>query len=133
MAVEFMRPLAGRRIFLGGHSYGGRQSSMLAATQPGLVNGLLLLSYPLHPPKRPAEMRTAHFSSLQTPSLFVSGSRDGFGTTEELTDALQLIPVRTELKNIPSTGHELLSKSNAQDLPQTILQTFQSFFEFHPS
>src|SRR5260370_26572825 len=49
------------RVFLGGHSYGGRQASMLAASEPGLVNGLLLLSYPLHPPRRPDELRTAHF------------------------------------------------------------------------
>ena len=127
-AVDALRPLALGRIFLGAHSYGGRQSSMLAAAQPGLVDGLLLLSYPLHPPQRPTEMRTAHFPSLQTPSLFVSGSRDGFGTSEELADALKLIPARTQHVVVPSAGHELLSKRNAQDLPQNILQYFQSFF-----
>ncbi len=68
-AVACMRRLAPGRIFLGGHSYGGRQSSMLAASEPGLVERLLLLSYPLHPPRRPEELRTAHFPSLQTPAL----------------------------------------------------------------
>src|SRR5579885_3694115 len=52
-AVGSLRSLTAGHICLGGHSYGGRQSSMLAAAQPGLVDGLLLLSYPLHPPQRP--------------------------------------------------------------------------------
>src|SRR5262245_39533620 len=66
------------RIYLGGHSYGGRQASMLAADQPQLVAGLLLLSYPLHPPRKPAELRTAHFPQLNSSVLFVHGSRDPF-------------------------------------------------------
>ncbi|MEO8129977.1 MAG: alpha/beta fold hydrolase, partial [Bryobacteraceae bacterium] len=57
-------------VFLGGHSYGGRQSTMLAAEQPTVADGLLLLSYPLHPPKKPQELRTAHFPQLRTKALF---------------------------------------------------------------
>ena len=79
-AVEAMRRKSAGRIYLGGHSYGGRQASMLAAAVPGLVERLLLLSYPLHPPKRLDQMRTAHLPSLQTPAMFVSGERDGFGS-----------------------------------------------------
>src|SRR5271154_2261926 len=86
-AVESMRRHFSGRVFLGGHSYGGRQASMLAAAEPGLVERLLLLSYPLHPPQRPAELRTAHFPNLQTPALFVIGSRDGFATIPEMTEA----------------------------------------------
>jgi predicted alpha/beta-hydrolase family hydrolase len=71
-AVAAMRRETSGRIFLGGHSYGGRQASMLAAATPGLVERLLLLSYPLHPPKRLEQMRTGHFPSLETPALFVS-------------------------------------------------------------
>src|SRR3984885_697811 len=63
-AVTSMRQVTKGKIFLGGHSYGGRQASILAANEPGLVERLLLLSYPLHPPKRPAELRTKHFSYL---------------------------------------------------------------------
>ncbi len=66
------------RVFLGGHSYGGRQASMLAAEAPAIADALLLLSYPLHPPRRPDEPRTAHFPSLRTPALFVHGTRDQF-------------------------------------------------------
>ena len=72
------------KLFLGGHSYGGRQSSMLCAQEPGLAAGLLLLSYPLHPPRRPEQQRTQHLPDLRTPALFVHGTRDPFGTIEEL-------------------------------------------------
>jgi hypothetical protein len=115
------------RIFLGGHSYGGRQASMLAAAEPGLVDALLLLSYPLHPPRRPEQLRTQHFPQLQTPALFVSGVRDGFGSVAEMEAALKLIPARTELMSIPSAGHELLSKRNRDELPTQTAEAFLSF------
>jgi len=126
-AVASMRPHTSGRMFLGGHSYGGRQSSMLCAAEPGLVDCLLLLSYPLHPPKRPAELRTAHFPTLKTPALFVSGTRDGFGTADELAAALQLIPARTELLPIPSAGHELMTTNNRNELPKLVVEAFRSF------
>src|ERR1700722_9191331 len=72
-AVRSMRSHRFGNVFLGGHSYGGRQASMVAATEPGLVDRLLLLSYPLHPPKKPSEMRTGHFGNLRTPAFFVHG------------------------------------------------------------
>jgi predicted alpha/beta-hydrolase family hydrolase len=126
-AVASVRGQTSGRVFLGGHSYGGRQSSLLAADQPGLVGALLLLSYPLHPPQRPLELRTAHFPHLQTPALFVSGARDGFGSTEELVAALKAIPAPTELLTVPSAGHELLNKGNHDELPEKIVAAFQSF------
>ena len=66
-AAEAIRRLAGGRVFGGGHSYGGRQTAMLAAEKPDLFAGLLLLSYPLHPPGRPDRMRTAFFPGLRAP------------------------------------------------------------------
>lgn len=101
---------------------------MLAASEPGLVEGLLLLSYPLHPPQRPSELRTAHFAHLQTPALFVSGSRDGFGTVAELEAALKLISTRTELLIVEGAGHELMTKRNRDELPQSVTDSFSSFF-----
>ena len=92
-AFAALRKLATGRMFLGGHSYGGRQSSMLCAEQPELVDGLLLLSYPLHPPRKPDQLRTQHLPNLQTPSLFVDGTRDPFGSIEEIEAALKLISV----------------------------------------
>jgi uncharacterized protein len=126
-AVAAVRRQSSGRVFLGGHSYGGRQASMLAADQPGLVDGLLLLSYPLHPPQKPDELRTAHFPRLQTPALFVSGTCDGFGTVDELESALQLIPARTELLTVTGAGHELLSKKNRASLPEIVVKTFSQF------
>ena len=95
------------RIWLGGHSYGGRQASMLAAEDPGLADALLLLSYPLHPPRKPGQLRTAHFPKLETKTLFVHGTRDPFGSPEELKQALSLIPATTHLLEIEGAGHEL--------------------------
>jgi hypothetical protein len=71
------------RIAVGGRSFGGRMSSMAVAD--GLASAaLVLVSYPLHPPGRPENLRTAHFADLHVPCLFVSGRRDLFATPEEL-------------------------------------------------
>ncbi len=128
-AAECLRQYA-QSVCVGGHSYGGRMASMLAADEPKVASALLLLSYPLHPPNKPDQMRTAHFPRLQTPSLFVSGMRDGFGTTQELSDAISLIPASTQLMSMPSAGHELLTKANAATLPRMIVETFEDFAEF---
>ncbi len=127
-AIESMTKHVSGRVFAGGHSYGGRQATLLLASEPGLVDGLLLLSYPLHPPRNPKQLRTEHFSRLHTPALFVHGARDGFATHEELTQSLTLIPAKTRLLEIPSAGHELLSKRNAETLPQEIVQSFAEMF-----
>ena len=126
-AVELLKPDFGK-VYLGGHSYGGRQARMLAASDPGVADGLLLLSYPLHPPKKPEQMRTAHFAELRTPALFVHGSRDGFGSLAELTAALKLIPPRTELFPVQGAGHELLSKRTEEELPRVIVSAFHAMF-----
>jgi uncharacterized protein len=94
-------------VFLGGQSYGGRQASILAAGEADLVDGLLLLSYPLHPPGRPTELRTAHLPKLAVPTMFAHGSRDPFGTLEEVEAARLLIPARTALLAVQGAGHDL--------------------------
>ena len=126
-AIASMRRHTSGRVSLGGHSYGGRQASMLCAAEPDLVDRLLLLSYPLHPPRRANELRTGHFPALKTPSLFVHGTRDGFGSVDELVEALKLVPARTELLPIPGAGHELLTKNNANELSKRVLEIFRSF------
>jgi uncharacterized protein len=100
---------------------------MLAASQPDIAEALLLLSYPLHPPKKPDELRTAHFPQLQTPALFIHGSRDGFGRHEELAAATKLIPARTEILEITGAGHEILTKRNAGEVPPMIVAGFEKF------
>jgi predicted alpha/beta-hydrolase family hydrolase len=95
------------QIWLGGHSYGGRQSSMLAAETPGLVDRMLLLSYPLHPPGKPQQLRTAHFPKLTAPVFFVHGSRDPFGAPDEFKSASALITAPVQLLEIEGAGHDL--------------------------
>jgi predicted alpha/beta-hydrolase family hydrolase len=127
-AVEAIRQKVSGRVFLGGHSYGGRQATMLAAVEPELVDGLRLLSYPLHPPKKPGQLRTDHFQNLRAPVLFVHGSRDGFGSIEELNSALKLIPARTELVTVQGAGHELASSRTVAAVTTTIAEAFWKFF-----
>jgi len=115
------------RVFLGGQSYGGRQASMLAASETALATGLLLLSYPLHPPGRPTQLRTAHFPTLRTPTLFVQGTKDPFGSIEEMESAVKLIPAQTKLLRIEGVGHSLLSKSNKEKLVNEVVQAFLGF------
>ena len=80
-----------RRVAAGGRSMGGRMCSMAAAQ--GLdVAALVLVSYPLHPPKSPDRLRTAHFPELDVPCLFVSGRKDAFGSPAELERAVSDIP-----------------------------------------
>ena len=107
-AAAQLRELVPGTLYLAGHSYGGRQASILAVEEPGICDGLILLSYPLHPPKQPRKLRTSHFGQLHTPALFVHGTKDSFGSPEELQAATQLIPGRTAVALIKNAGHDLL-------------------------
>lgn len=129
-AVAEMRRLVTGRAFLGGQSYGGRQATMLCSNETGLVEGLLLLSYPLHPPRNPAQLRTQHLPKLRTQALFVHGTRDPFGSIEQMESALKLIPAKTELLPVEGAGHDLgfKGKSKRDDLPATVLAAFQELF-----
>ena len=105
-ATQELRKVAkGVPLYLAGQSYGGRQSSMVAAEDPKLADGLLLLSYPLHPPGKPAQLRTEHFSKLRVSTLFVHGTRDPFGSVDELRDAIKLIPATARLQVVQGAGH----------------------------
>ena len=127
-ALAALRKMISGRLFLGGHSYGGRQSSMLCAEDPTLVSALLLLSYPLHPPRKPEQQRTQHLPDLRTPTLFVQGTRDPFGSIAELERVLKMIPAKTQLMAIEGAGHDLGFKGKArmQDLPQEIVSAFRT-------
>jgi predicted alpha/beta-hydrolase family hydrolase len=107
LAVAAMRALRPRRVVLGGQSYGGRQATMLAADTPGIVEALLLFSYPLHPPGKPERLRTEHLPRLRLPCVFVQGSADPFGSLAEMRDAIALIPATTELIPVVGAGHDL--------------------------
>lgn len=115
-AVEFARGRYQGPTFLGGHSYGGRQASMLASEEPPVADALLLLSYPLHPPRKPEQLRTAHFPDLRTPALFVHGTRDPFGLPAEMVQHLAGIPGRHELFQIEGAGHDLGGGKRAPEI-----------------
>ena len=137
-AVAVLKNLVTGGVFLGGHSYGGRQASMLCAEiaeknpekATELTAGLLLLSYPLHPPRKPEQLRTQHFFHLHTPALFVEGTRDPFGAIAEIEQALKLIPAKAKLLTIEGAGHDLGFKGKAgrEKLPAEVLSEFQAFF-----
>jgi uncharacterized protein len=124
-AVDELRTLAKGRIFLGGHSYGGRQATMLAAEDPRAADALLLLSYPLHPPAQPVKSRTAHFPQLRTRAMFVHGAKDTFGSPEEMRAALLLAPAATSLVILDRAGHDLLR--GKFDLTSLVVAPFLNF------
>jgi uncharacterized protein len=116
-----------RNIFAGGHSYGGRQTSMLAADEPELTQALLLTSYPLHPPGKPDQLRTQHLSQIQEPVLFVEGVNDPFASIPEIEAAIKLILEKTALLPVPGAGHDLgfRGKNKNEELPAQILTEFR--------
>ncbi len=111
-------------VILGGQSYGGRQATMAAAEDPKLSDALLLLSYPLHPPGKPAQLRTAHFPDVRTKAAFMHGSRDPFGSPEEMRLALKLIPAATTLQILEGAGHDL--RRSAGRLEELVGETVRS-------
>jgi uncharacterized protein len=127
-AVELMKQQFTGRAFLGGSSYGGRQASMAAAADASLAEGLLLLSYPLHPPGKAGHLRTQHFPSLRTPSLFVSGTRDTFGSIEELQAAIELIPAKAKLIAVEGAAHGLSDKKKQAQIAELVTASFRQFF-----
>ena len=122
-------PSAGRSLFIGGKSMGGRIATQVAATDSTLaIRGLVLLGYPLHPPGRPAQRRDAHLPDIGRPMLFVQGSRDAFGTPAELGPVLDGLSPRPTLRVVEGGDHSFklpgrdADKQNAmyRDVQQTI-------------
>src|SRR6266536_1319684 len=124
-AIAAISKLAQARVFVGGQSYGGRQASMLVAEERR-TDGLLLLSYPLQPPGHPEKLRIEHLPNIQVPTLFVHGTRDPFGSIEEIESARKLIPEKSFLLPVEGAGHDLGFKGKAkrEDLPQSIVARF---------
>jgi len=126
-AVAFMKQRERGPVFLGGHSYGGRQATILVSEDSQFVDGLVLLSYPLHPPQKPDQLRTSHFPKLNKPAFFVHGTRDPFGTIQEMNSALKLIPAPHVLFEVDGAGHDLLIKKTPGELPARVVSEFQAF------
>lgn len=90
---------------IGGRSFGGRVCSM-AVADGAPAAGLVLLSYPLHPPGRPERLRTEHFERIGVPCLFISGTRDPFATPDELSEHTAAIAGPVTLSFVDGAGHD---------------------------
>lgn len=110
-AVELARTLTSGLVIAGGHSYGGRQTSMAAADLGLAVDALTLFSYPVHPPGRPERPRTEHLPRITVPTIFTHGTSDPFGTIAEVRAAAALIPAPTHVVVIAGAGHDLNAKT----------------------
>jgi len=121
-AIDAVRArFGGGRLFIGGKSMGGRIATMVAAGEGVDVAGLVLLGYPLHPPGKPQQLRTAHLPRVRAPMLFVQGSRDAFGGPEELAPFLAGMPAGTRLFAIDGGDHSLARpKSSGETLAKTM-------------
>lgn len=99
------RAFAGLPLFIGGKSMGGRIASQAAAERPLPISGLVFLGYPLHPPGKPEQRRDAHLPNIQVPMLFVQGTRDAFGTADEIRALLPRLAPTTELYEVEGGDH----------------------------
>ena len=113
-AAESHSRLKTNQIAIGGKSMGGRIASQVAAAiQTGAVGdspaiaGLVFLGYPLHPPGNPEKLRDAHLVQIKSPMLFVQGSRDAFGSTEEIRSLIRRLKLPATLQAIESGDHSL--------------------------
>ena len=110
-AIELARTMTQGPLIAGGHSYGGRMSSMVVADGMARVDALTLFSYPLHPPGKPDRLRTEHLPRIAAPTVFTHGTSDPFGAIDELRQAAALIPASTEVVEITGARHDLGSRT----------------------
>ena len=103
-------PFAGNAVLIGGKSMGGRIASHVAPADDnaaGLIQGLIFLGYPLHPPGKPDQLRAAHLTNIRVPMLFIQGSRDVFGTPAELGPILDRLATSVTLHVVENGDHSL--------------------------
>jgi predicted alpha/beta-hydrolase family hydrolase len=105
--VRARKGQAERALFLGGKSMGGRIASQVAAKDGGAIAGLVFLGYPLHPPGKPEQLRSAHLPKVPAPMLFVQGERDAFGTPTELAPILGKLTRGTRIHIVELGDHSL--------------------------
>lgn len=119
-AIEFARASTDGPVIAGGHSYGGRMTSMVAAwgersdggkSEPAKPDVLTLFSYPLHPPGKPERARTEHLPGITVPTVFTHGTSDPFGTIDEIRAAADLVSGPTQIVEITGARHDLSSKT----------------------
>jgi predicted alpha/beta-hydrolase family hydrolase len=110
-AIALAHTLTSGPVIAGGHSYGGRMTSMVVADEAAEVAVLTLFSYPLHPPGKPERARTEHLGNITVPTVFTHGTADPFGTIDELRPAAALISAPTEIVEVTGARHDLGSRT----------------------
>jgi len=116
------KSLKGNKIAVGGKSMGGRIGSQVAAADPSKISALVFLGYPLHPPGNLEKMRDAHLPEIKAPMLFLQGSRDAFGTTEELRAVIKKY-------KLPATLHEVAGGDHSFKVPKSVGLTQEQVYE----
>ena len=114
-------------LFIGGKSMGGRISSHVAAQHVEGIAGLVFLGYPLHPPGRPEQRRDAHLPDIREPMLFVQGSRDLFGTADEIRALLPRLNSRADLFEVADGDHSFKVRVKVTGRKQETV--FEEIFE----
>jgi predicted alpha/beta-hydrolase family hydrolase len=124
LAAVRARDERGARLFAGGKSMGGRIATQVAADWDGpaeKVDGLVSFGYPLHPPGRPDKLRVAHLPKVKAPALFVQGSRDAFGTPEELRPFVDEMPSGARVYVVDGGDHSLVLPKSAGQRPEDVV------------
>lgn len=124
------KELKGNRIFIGGKSMGGRIASQVAAQTSELIAGVVALGYPLHPPGRPDKLRVAHLKDIKVPFLIVQGSRDAFGTREEIAATIKQHKLTAKLFVVEGGDHSLKvpkSSGTQQEIYDSVMDEIASW------
>ena len=121
-AIRQRKKFGRQALAIGGKSMGGRIASQVAAAGVGDLAGLVLLGYPLHPPGKPEQLRVKHLPAIKAPILIVQGSRDAFGTPDELRPVLAAIKARTTLHVVDGADHSFKVPKRA-GVPQDAVYT----------
>jgi predicted alpha/beta-hydrolase family hydrolase len=112
-AASAHRKLKGNNILIGGKSMGGRIASQVAAEGDERIKGLVFLGYPLHPPGQLQKLRTDHWPSIKAPMLFVQGTRDAFGSPDEINPILKKLKLKATVYVVDTGDHSLKVQKSA--------------------
>jgi len=123
-AATQQKKLKGNRLAIGGKSMGGRIASQVAATPESAdkIAALVFLGYPLHPPGKPEQLRDAHLKDIRAPMLFVQGSRDAFGTEEEIRAVIKRLHLPATLHAVEGGDHSLKVPKSSGLTPQQVYE-----------
>lgn len=124
-AARAHKKLKGNKLAIGGKSMGGRIASQVAAKGLDDLAGLVFLGYPLHPPGKPEQLRSKHLPNIAAPMLFVQGSRDSFGTPDELRPIINKLKTPCKLYEVEGGDHSLKVPKRAGVPQEQVYATVQ--------